>query len=374
MKKLAVIGANEPLECFYKQARKLGYYLIGIAYEKGAVCKKYCDVFYPISFMDKEAVLDVCRKEKIDGIISFSLESALSTVTYVAQSLNLVSNSYECLELTSTKYAQREAFKKNGICVPKYYLLKDKRDLLGIDITFPVILKPIDSGGSQGVIKVDNCDQLENAYNYAVKHSRTSSVIVEEFIDGREFSVEHISYEGKHYLLQITDKVTSGAPHFIEMQHHQPANIDTLLYRKIEDLVSRALDALQIENSASHTELKLNTKGELYIIEIGARMGGDFIASDLVYLSTGYDFVRGVIELSMGNFIKPELCQSKYSGVYFYSRLAPYVREYIENSMLYPEIKECQVTDEILPEVCSNADRGGYLIYQSEAGKWEINR
>lgn len=87
MKKLAIIGANEPLECFYRQAKVLGYYLVGIAYDKGAVCKKYCDKFYPISFVDKEAVLETCREEKIDGIISFSLESALPTLIYVAQNI-----------------------------------------------------------------------------------------------------------------------------------------------------------------------------------------------------------------------------------------------------------------------------------------------
>ena len=82
--KIAVIGANEPLIPFYRQAKALGYEIIGIAIEKGAVCKKYCDRFYPVSFADKDQVVEVCRKEKVDGIISFSLESALPTVAYVA--------------------------------------------------------------------------------------------------------------------------------------------------------------------------------------------------------------------------------------------------------------------------------------------------
>ena len=76
MKKIAVIGANEPLEPFFKQVKALGYYIVGIAYEKGAVCKKYCDKFYPISFADKDAVLEICKQEKVNGITSFSLESA----------------------------------------------------------------------------------------------------------------------------------------------------------------------------------------------------------------------------------------------------------------------------------------------------------
>ena len=87
MKKIAVIGANEPLVPFYKQVKALGYYVIGIAYLKGGVCEKYCDIFYPISFAEKEKVLEVCRNEKIDGITSFSLESALPTVVHIAQSL-----------------------------------------------------------------------------------------------------------------------------------------------------------------------------------------------------------------------------------------------------------------------------------------------
>ena len=89
--------------------------MIGIAWEEGAVCKKYCEKFYPISFVDKEAVLEVCRKEKVDGITSFSLESALPTLVYVAQNLGLVSNTEECVEQTKSKFAMRKAFAENGI-------------------------------------------------------------------------------------------------------------------------------------------------------------------------------------------------------------------------------------------------------------------
>ena len=214
MNKVAVIGANEPLLPFYRRAKELGYYVVGIAWEEGAVCKPYCDKFYPVSFSEKERVLDICRQENINGILSFSLESALPTVTYVAQSMGLVSNSYECLELTATKYSQREAFCKSGLNVPEYYLIKEERELEMLDIAFPVIVKPVDSGGSQGITKVDNPGMLRNAYHYAKRCSKTDTVLVEEYIDGREFSIEHISHEGKHYLVQITDKVTSGPPFY----------------------------------------------------------------------------------------------------------------------------------------------------------------
>lgn len=363
--KIAVIGANDPLIPFYRQAKNLGYEIIGIAIEKGAVCKKYCDRFYPVSFADMNDVVDVCRKENVDGIISFSLESALPTVAYVALKLGLVGNSLESIHLTQSKFAQRQALENAGIPVPKYYLIEHVEDLKKVQCRFPVIVKPVDSGGSQGVCKVDTSEKLYEAYYYAVEYSRTSKAIIEEYVDGREFSVEYISHQGKHYLLQITDKVTSGAPRFVEMQHHQPAIIPDSIWKRIQRMVEESLTALKIENSASHTEIKWNSNDELYIIETGARMGGDYISSDLVRLSTGYDFVDGAIKLAVGKFEIPVFPKPMYSGVYFYSKLAPEVGKIIQQHEKWPEIVEWEYSDEPLMDVKSNADRRGYLLYQS---------
>ena len=369
MTKIAVIGANKPLVPYYKQAKALGYSIIGIAWSEGAVCKQYCDRFYPVSFKEKEKVLRICREEKIEGITSFSLESALPTVVYVAQAMGLVSNTEECVRLTETKFAQRSAFEQNGVPVPRYFRVRNEQDLQMISLHYPIIVKPLDSGGSQGIMKLDNPEGLIEAFNVAIDHSRSKEAIVEEFVDGREFSVEYLSYKGLHYLIQITDKVTSGAPHFIEMAHHQPADIPGNLVRQIREMVEKALTALKIENSPSHTEIKLNSKGELYIIEIGARLGGDYITSDLVRLSTGYDMVKGAIELAVGRFTKPRFSINKYSGVYFYSKLAPHIGEIIHNHCDYSDIVECEIQEGSLPDVHSNADRGGYLLYQSEKSK-----
>ena len=368
--KIAVIGANEPLIPFYRQAKALGYEIIGIAIEKGAVCKKYCDRFYPVSFADKGDVVEVCRKENVDGIISFSLESALPTVAYVANKLGLVSNSEESIKLTQSKFAQRQALEKAGIPVPKYYLVENEDDLKKVQCRFPVIVKPVDSGGSQGICKVESQEKLEDAYRYAVEYSRTSKAIVEEFVDGREFSVEYISHQGKHYFLQITDKVTSGAPRFVEMQHHQPADIPESVWNRIKTTVEGALTALMIENSASHTEIKWNSNDELFIIETGARMGGDYISSDLVRLSTGYDFVEGAIKLAVGKFEVPTFPKPMHSGVYFYSKLAPEIGVIIKNHEKWPEIIEWEYSDKPLMEVESNADRRGYFLYQKETGRF----
>ena len=236
-------------------------------------------------------------------------------------------------------------------------------------MSYPIIVKPVDSGGSQGITELEAPRGLKEALEMAFDHSRTEQAIIEEFIDGREFSVESLSHNGHHYILQITDKVTSGVPHYIEIQHHQPADISADVADKIRKMVAKALTALKIENSPGHTELKLNSKGELYIIEIGARMGGDFISSDLVRLSTGYDMVKGALELATGQFVEPQMKRKLFSGVYFYSQLAPYVGKVIENHSQYPDIVEFEMKDGPLPEAQSNADRNGYLIYQSDKEK-----
>lgn len=370
--KIAVLGANEPLIPFYRRAKALGYEVVGIAIEKGAVCKGYCDRFYPISFADKDDVVEVCRKEKVDGITSFSLESALPTVVYVAHKLGLISNSEDSIKLTQSKFAQRQALEKAGIPVPKYYLVENEADLTMVRCRFPVIVKPVDSGGSQGICKVESPDKLTEAYKYAISFSRTSKAIIEEFIDGREFSVEYISHQRQHYFLQLTDKVTSGAPRFVEMQHHQPADIPEAIRNRIKAMVEGALSALKIENSASHTEIKWNSNDELFIIETGARMGGDYITSDLVRLSTGYDFVEGAIKLAVGKFEVPTFPKPMHSGVYFYSKLAPEVGEIIKHHEKWPEIVEWEYSDEPLMEVNSNADRRGYFLYQSVNGKLNL--
>lgn len=371
MKKIAVIGANKPLLPFYRQAKQLGYYIIGIAWEEGAICKSYCDKFYPVSFTDKERVLEICKSEQIDGITTFSLESALPTLVYVAQSMGLVSNTIECVHRTENKYNMRSAFKVAGIPVPQYVMVKSTDELSNYDFKYPVIVKPVDSGGSQGINKVDCSEQLQSAFFAARDCSRTHSVIIEEYVDGREFSVEYLSHNGKHYILQITDKQTSGAPHFIEMSHHQPAAISEELAMRIRTMVEQALTALKIENSASHTEIKLNSRDELFIIEIGARMGGDRITSDLVRLSTGYDMVKGVLELATGVFAEPQFPELKHSGVFFYSTLAPNIKDLILKHESYKEIVEWQLDDESPVEARSNADRNGYFIYQG-VSRFEI--
>lgn len=165
---------------------------------------------------------------------------------------------------------------------------------------FPVIVKPTDRSGSRAITKVYTQEDLERAITQAAEQSFENRAIVEEYIEGAEYSVETISYKGEHTCLAVTKKFTTGSPHYIETGHLQPAPVSEEMYGKIQDTVFRALDALEIRNGAGHSELRIDKAGNIRIIEIGSRMGGDCIGSDLVPLSTGQDFVAMAVDTAAG--------------------------------------------------------------------------
>ena len=308
MKKIVIIGANNFQMPLIKKAKALGYETHVFAWKEGAVGAKYADYFYPISIVEKEKILEKCKKINPDAVISIASDLATITVNYLAKNLGLTGNSLECTKLSTNKFEMRKAFKKYGVAVPKFIELKDYNDISEImNMKFPIIIKPTDRSGSRAITKVEESSDIEKikkSISDAINVSFEKEAIVEEFIEGQEFSAETISYNGEHTLLTITKKQTTGAPHFIETGHIQPAGLNKDMFEKVKKEVFEGLKSLKIKNGAAHSEFKITSNGDIKIIEIGARMGGDCIGSDLVQISTGYDFLKMVIDVSLGN--KPD--------------------------------------------------------------------
>jgi len=210
-----------------------------------------------------------------------------------------------CTYQSTNKHLMRKAFERNGDPSPKSILIDEFTDISKVNIMYPVIVKPTDRSGSRGIYKIESPSELKEAIRKSMEEGFEKKVLVEEFAQGQEYSVEAISFQGKHNVLAITQKYTTGAPHFIETGHMEPAKIDDEMLKKVEKVIYHALDSLEIKNSASHSEIKIDEYGEIRIIEIGGRMGGDCIGSDLVYYSTGIDFVKAVIQVACG--IEPDL-------------------------------------------------------------------
>lgn len=341
------------------------------AWENGAVARDQCDFFYPISIREKEAILEKARVIKPDGVTSIASDLAVPTVSYVAQELGLIGNPFKFAAQTTNKYLMRRLLCASGLPCPRFWLVDSREaetDCLA-DLRFPLIVKPTDRSGSRGVKKIENELQLQLAINRSRNESFEKRALIEEFIVGREVSVEMISWQGQHHFLAITDKVTTGEPFFVETEHHQPARISKSVSDKIIETVRQALTCLGIENGASHTEILITPEGRPFIVEIGARMGGDCIGSHLVELSTGYDYLRGVIEVALGCFSPVVKTCAQCAGIYFTTAPKGFVTKIIDRSNEFPCIVDSQMfIEEGAPvsELTESGFRLGYFIYTSQ--------
>lgn len=300
-KKVVIIGANDFQNPLILKAKELGYETHVFAWKDGSIGEKTADFFYPISIVEKEEILEKCREIKPDAVLTIASDLATITVNYVASKLGLTCNSLECTEISTNKFKMRQAFKKANIPVPKFEIVDENTNLDILNgMEYPLIVKPTDRSGSRAINKILKKEELSDAIKLAVENSFEKKAIVEEYIDGDEFSAESISFHGKHNFLTVTRKQTTGYPHFIETGHIEPAGLSEEIIEKIKSAILPALDSLKIENGASHAEFKITPNGDIRIIEIGARMGGDCIGSDLVKISTGYDYVKMVIDVALG--------------------------------------------------------------------------
>lgn len=371
---LIVVGASYLQLPLVARARELGVETHVFAWEQGAVARDVADRFYPISIVERDEILAVARGIGPSGVISIASDLAMSTVNFVAGRLGLTGNSMACAEATTNKVSMRESLRDAGLPGPAFVRVGAGRAGDPVPLALPLIVKPVDRSGSRGVTLVDRAGDLEAAVRRALEASLAGEAIVEEVLPGREISVEMISWQGKHHYLTCTDKETTGPPWFVETGHHQPADLDAGLERRVADVVRAALDALGVEHGASHSELRISADGALGIVEIAARMGGDFIGSDLVRLSTGYDFLEGVIDVALGRFTPPVTRAAGHAGVRFLlPARAGLVREVVDHTADFDEVVRAEVQvragEEVAP-VRESAGRRGYFMYRSDRGRF----
>ncbi len=318
MKKLAIIGASVFQDPLILAAKERGIETHVFAWRCGDAGEMTADRFHPISITECEAIAAECKEIGIDGVATIASDLANVTVSKVASELGLLANSIECVNCTTNKVLMNRVLDEAGCPVPKSIMVKEGEVLDPSSMRYPSIVKPVDRSGSRGITKVIFPDELKGAIDRAVDESFENAAIVQEYIEGREFSVEYISWRGEHRFLALTEKFTTGAPGFIERAHLEPARADRLEVESIQRVVEHALDALGVEYGASHSEVKIDDGGAVRIIEIGSRMGGDCIGSDLVELSTGYDFVNAVIDVALGEEPPlPHADSGRHAGIRF---------------------------------------------------------
>lgn len=364
-KKLLILGAGEMQLPIIEKAKSLDVYTIVADMNPSAIGMQYADRTLVVSTMDLDMLKQYALELDIDGILTTS-DAPVNIVASISEELGLSAMSVNVASICTNKYLQRTLFQENQIPTP-FFCLCDEKTNLGSFCEFPYIVKPVDSSASRGVQLVDNEEALQRAFDNAMSYSRYHQVLIESFITGREFSVETFTQNNETSIVAITEKMVIGEKqgYFVEDTHIEPARISEREYKLISNTVLNAIKLIGLNNCPSHTEIKLNDTGA-YIIEIACRLGGDYITSDLVPLSTGVDMLENLINCSLGIPIDIVHKYKKCSAIQFlntlnYERCVNFIKSSHTLPIVRYDIKP--YSDKV---ITSSLERLGYIILQTD--------
>lgn len=304
-KAILIFGAAKLQRSLINLANKAGLFTIAIDPDPKAECSMLVDVFEVIEGNDYEGTLAIAKKHNISGLITAATDKPLVMMAHIAESLKIPFYSVETAVISTDKHLMKSAFLKGNIPCAKGILAANIEDI--IDFEFPIIVKPRDNSGSRGVVYCENRQELKNAFKEAMEFTKKETVLIEEYIEGKEYSIESLHYGGETIVVQYTEKITSALPYNVEIGHNQPAGLTDAEKNAIKLIIEKIAKTLGFINCASHTELKINSQG-IFVIETSPRLGGDFITSHLVPLSTGVNIEEALIEIALGG--NPELPKS----------------------------------------------------------------
>jgi biotin carboxylase len=372
---ILIFGAGINQLTLIQAARALGLISVVIDPNEDAPGRQYADYFYCIEGRDYAKTKEVAKRHGVSGIVTSQMETPLRLMARLAEELGLIFHAPEIAERSLDKWLMKQAFQQAGIPCAQGMLLSSGEEVLPQRLSslgFPLIIKPKDAHSSRGVFKVDSAQALRLHLPQSRSYSPSGQVIAEEFLAGPEYSVETITYRGATTIIQITEKFVTPFPYTVELGHLQPAVLSADERAAIEALVSRAIQAIGIDNSASHTEVKRTAEGPK-LIEIGARLGGDFISSYLTLASCGVDMDRAAIQLALGE--NPDLKKKweKYACIKYFQ--LPAGKEVLHlNSWQHvlnaPEVVFAHINihaGEAIPPITESKNRPGFVIVRGES-------
>lgn len=321
-----------------------------------------------ISTIDIPSAVDAAKRHHIDGVMTLATDMPMRTVAVVAKECGLVGISEDTAIKATDKSIMREALRVAGVPIPNFYRVENEEGFVEAveQMHGAFMVKPADSSGSRGILKVENKAEAEKAYMYTKQYSKNGVVVVEECMVGPEVSVETLAIDGEVHVIQITDKITTGAPHYVEMGHTQPTRLNCA--KEIKNVAIAANKAIGIENGPSHTEIIVTENGPK-IVELGARLGGDCITTHLVPLSTGVNMVEACINIALGE--KPNITTTLNCGsaIRYFNQHAGVVRsiEGILEAERMPGVKQVSIVHgvgERITEITDSGSRMGFIIVQ----------
>ena len=314
-KAVLIFGVGPLQQSIINRAKKMGLYTVGIDPCEDATCRGDVDAFEVVGGQDYEGTCAVVEKYGIDAIVTAATDKPLVMMARIAEKYGFPFYSVETAQWSTDKFQMKQRFELGDVPHAKGRLVKSVEETA--DMVYPVIVKPRDNSGSRGVKLCSTKEELEQSMAEALEYSKLDTVLVEEFVEGPEYSIEGLHYDGKSEVIQFTEKKTTEFPYNVELGHIQPSNISEENKQKIREIVEKIGRALKFENCPSHTELKINERG-IFVIETSPRLGGDYITSTLTPLSTGINMEDQLLHIALGEKVDTQTGRiEKASGVCF---------------------------------------------------------
>lgn len=300
-KKLMILGAGVYQMPLIEEAIKQCEVLL-VAPKIEEEIKKLVDYYFLCDVTKKESILEIAKKEKIDGIITDQTDIAVRTVAYVAEKLNLSGIGYETACLFTNKFLMREKCDQLGIPTLPYKLVKTLEEAIAFYNEIgkgKVIIKPVDNQGSRGVQQIESEQELCQKFHETRKYSN-NSILIEKMATGQEFVMESLCIDGKYYPLICGDtNYFSIKDAFAAKTRIFPSNADSKLMERVKELNQKIITGFGLKQGISHSEYIME-QDEIYLIETAARGGGVFISSDLISLGTGLNTEKFLIAMALG--------------------------------------------------------------------------
>lgn len=305
MKKVLLLGGAMQQIPSIERAKELGYYTITCDYSPENPGHKLADEYHNVSTTDREAVFELAKKLEIDGIVAYASDPAAPTAAYVAEKMGLPGNPLKSVEILTQKDLFREFLLANGFNSPRAQGFSSYEEVLKEISNFklPVMVKPVDSSGSKGVVKVTDLNQLKEAVDEAFAYSRGKRIVVEEFIQkkGYQVSGDGFSVNGKLVFTSYGNELYSGkgTREYVALGEFWPSLLSEEMKQKVDAELQRLITVLDMQTGAYNIEVIIDENDDVYILELGPRNGGSYIPQ-LIQYATGVDMVEYTLKGAMG--------------------------------------------------------------------------
>lgn len=304
MKKVLIIGAGFLQDFVIVKAKQMGYEVHTVDADPNAVGFQHADHYGVVNIVNEKACLEYARENKIDGVLTAATDYGVLTAAYIAREMGLPGLKYEVAQLIKNKYKVRKCLFENDVddTEQAYEVHRDTNiEELANKIVYPVMVKPCDGSGSRGASRVDKVEDLKEACKYAMDGSITDRAEIETFIVGNEYGAETLVVNGEVNVLGIMQKWMTNPPYYAELGHSIPTDLKKEVEAKAKKCVENAIKALGVNFGSVNMDMLITEDGKVYIIDIGARMGGNMIGPCIIPYGKGIDYVAAMIQNAVGD-------------------------------------------------------------------------